>query len=337
MNPSRDKKALGVPLKGIGISSSLLLLIVLLASLPTPVFAQKCGAAGKEIRSVQSNAFDEYPALNDVKQGLLLMLYGRGTADCPEELYSFAMEGKAFLTLFDETYRLSLSNNTSDRLAAMNHARTLEEKVSSMQQQKTLGATALDVATSARIALTDFFINQGQINEREGGLANRTRDKIAHYRLATMAYEAADENILAANTRLKWETLEEEYTTDMERADEYFTKAEYLMENAQILSSIPTKIDAYVKVMEALDLYESALFYYVLHNEDEKIVETKSRINDAKSEMAYLKKTLLLYFAVLAVLLVGIALYLLNRLLAWRQDTYEYYLGNELIKVRGVE
>jgi hypothetical protein len=315
-----------------------LTLALLLTSMSGLVHAQNCGAAGKEIRSVQSTAFDEYPASNDVKQGILLMLYGRGSADCPKALYSFAMVGKEFLTTFDEAYRLSLSNNTGDRLSAINLARTLEGKADIMQKNQGLGASALDVATSARTALADFFRNQGRINEREGGLANRTRDKIAHYRLATLAYEAADENILAANTKVKWETLEEKYGRDMEKANGLFSEAESHMKNTHVLSgSIPLKIKAYVDAMEAIELYQSALSYYIFHNEEEKILITKAKIAGAEKTMASLGRVLIFYFMVLAIFLVGTALYLLNRLLAWKEDNYEYYLGNELIKVRGVE
>lgn len=333
-----ENKAGNPPHRRLHNASLALFLAAVLITLSTPAYAQNCGAAGKEVRSVQSDAFDDFPALNDMKQGILLMLYGRGSADCPEELYTFAMEGKDFINTFDEAYLLSLSNSTEDRVSSLTLAKALKDKAASMRQHENLGASATDVAASARDAVIDFLKTQGQINDRDGGLANRTRDKIAHYRLATIAYETADENILATNTKLKWETLREEYTRDMEQADGLFSQAEVLMEDSQKLSgSIPTKIKAYVDSMEALELYKSALFYYVLHNEDEKIMETQDRIVIAESTMATLRSSLILYFTVLAVALIVIALYLLNRLLAWREDTHEYYLGNELIKVRGVE
>ena len=309
-----------------------------LLAIPGSVHAQNCGAAGKDIRALQSEAFDDFPALNDAKQGMLLMLYGRGSADCPEELYAFAMEGKDFLTTFDEAYSLSLSNSTTDRSASLDRADKLRSIVALMEKRQNLGASAQDVATSADSALVNFLRAQGSINERDGDLSNRTRDKIAHYRLATLAYEAADENILAANTRLKWESLEAEFTADMEKADGLFSEAEALMESAQRLSgSIPTKIDAYVDAMEALELFGTALKYYTLHNEEEKVFATRERIALAEKTIATLRGVLILYFAVLTALLTGVSLYLLNRLLAWRDDTYEYYLGNELIKVKGVE
>jgi hypothetical protein len=309
----------------------------ILIAIPGSAHAQNCGAAGKEIRALQSDAFDDFPALNDVKQGILLMLYGRGSADCPEELYAFAMAGKDFLITFDEAYSLGQSNMTENRSASLDKAKVLRDIVVEMEKQD-LGASAIDVATSADAALINFLLAQGSLNEREGGLAIRTRDKIAHYRLATLAYEAADENILAANTRLKWKSLEAEYNADMERADRLFDEAERLMESAHQLSgSIPTKIDAYVDAMEALELYSAALGYYKIHNEEEKIQVAEERIAAAERTLAALRGVLILYFTVLTVLLIGVSMYLLNRLLAWREDTYEYYLGNELIKVKGVE
>lgn len=306
--------------------------------LSPPLSAQNCGALGKEVRVIQSDAFDEYPLLNDVKQGILLMLYGRGSTDCPQELYDFAAQGKEFITLFDEAYNLSRSNSSEDRLLALNHSYVLEDIAASMLGEKDLGASALDIATSARNVLTDFLITQGEVNERDGKLANRTRDKIAYYRQATLAYEAADENILAANTRLNWNALEKEYTKDMEIAGEMSSEAESKLEEAKSISgAAPSKMRAYVNAMEALELYEGALLYYVKHQESEKIQETHGKITEVREVMDSLRSALLLYFLVLTLSLVAVALFLLNRLLAWNADTYEYYLGNELIKVRGVE
>jgi hypothetical protein len=312
--------------------------LALMLLLPMPVLAQNCGALGKEVRAVQSDAFDEYPLLNDVKQGVLLMLYGRGSADCPQELYDFASQGKKFVVLFDEAYKLGRSNKSEDRLAALNLSYTLEDMATAMLEQKDLGASALDVATSAKNVLVNFLITQGKYNEREGELTNRTRDKIAYYRQATLAYEAADENILAANTRLNWETLEKEYTKDMGIAEDMYSKAESKLGEAKSLSrGTLSKMMAYVNAMEALELYKGALLYYTKHYESEKIQEIREKITEVEGVMDSLRSTLMLYFLILTLFLTAVALFLLNRLLAWNADTYEYYLGNELIKVKGVE
>ncbi|MDP6459431.1 MAG: hypothetical protein QF829_01395, partial [Candidatus Hydrothermarchaeota archaeon] len=93
-------------MKSLGFAVALFLLTI-------PVIeAQNCGALGTEIRGVQSAAFDEYPSLNDVKQGALLLLYGRGTADCPRELYDYAISGKEYILKFDDAYNLSKSNSS---------------------------------------------------------------------------------------------------------------------------------------------------------------------------------------------------------------------------------
>lgn len=312
-------------------------LALLLLLLP-PVFAQNCGALGKEVRAVQSDAFDEYPALNDVKQGILLMLYGRSTADCPQGVYDFALMGKEFVLKFDEAYNLSHSNKSDDRLAALNLSYTLMDMATAMLEKTDLGASAQDVAITADNAIVDFLITQGKYNERDGRVANRTRDKIAYYRQATLAYEAADENLLATNTRINWESLEKEYIQDMSIADELYSKGNSKFSSAQSLSKdIPSKMTAYANAKEALQLYEEALIYYEYHYESDKIQETQEKISEVKATIDSLRVILILYVFIAAAFLTATALFLLNRLLAWSADTYEYYLGNELIKVKGVE
>lgn len=316
---------------------ALLTLALFLLILPA-VAAQNCGELGKEVRGVQSTAFDEYPSLNDVKQGILLMLYGRGSDDCPQGLYDYASTGKGFIVKFDEAHNLSKSNSSSDRIRALNLSADLKEVANSKLGETSLGVSAQDVAASADTAIGDFLVTQGNYNEREGEVSNRTRDKIEYYRQATIAYESAGESILATNTRIIWERLESRYLRDMQEADGLYSRGEEEFKQAQSLSrDIPSRITAYIKSKEAQVSFQEALLLYTYHEETEKIAMTEDYINNITALIASLKVTLGVYFLVLAVFFMAVSLFLLNRILAWEADSYEQYLGNELIRVKGVE
>lgn len=318
-------------MKPLGLVLALFLAIIPVAE------AQNCGDLGKEVREVQSAAFDEYPSLNDVKQGILLLLYGRGTADCPGELYDYAVSGKEFVLKFDEAYNLSMSNSSDARIRALDLSASLKDTADTKLKETSIGASAQDIASSADTAISDFLVSQGKNNEREGEVSNKTREKIEYYRLATIAYEAADESLLATNTRIIWKRLEKEYLRDMQMADELYSKGEEKFVNAQNLSrDIPSRINAYTNTKEALGLFQEALVLYTYHVETEKIRDTNDNIREINSLMASLRTTIGLYFLALAIFLIGVSLFLLNRILAWKEDNYEHYLGNELIRVKGV-
>ena len=316
----------------------LLRFAVALFLLTVPVAeAQNCGTLGMEVRGVQSVAFDEYPSLNDVKQGVLLLLYGRETADCPGELYDYAVSGKEYVLKFDDAYNLSKSNSSDARIRALNLSAALKETTDTMLKDTSLGASAQDIANSADITIRGFLITQGKNNELEGEVSNKTREKIEHYRLATIAYEVADESLLTTNTRIIWKRLEKEYLLDMQRADELYSSGEEKFGNTQNLSrDIPSRITAYSNTKEVLALFQEALVLYTYHEETEKILETRDNLQEINSLMASLRAAIEIYFLVLAIFLIGISIFLLNRILAWREDNYEHYLGNELIRVKGV-
>ncbi len=318
-------------MKPLGLIMALFLVLI------PVVEAQSCGELGKDVRGVQSAAFDEYPSLNDVKQGLLLLLYGRGTADCPKELYDYSVTGKEYLLKFDEAYDLSKSNSSDARINALDLSASLKGTAETKLKETSLGASAQDIATSAGDAIGDFLVTQGKNNEREAEVVNRTKEKIEYYRLATIAYEVADESLLATNTRIIWKRLEKEYLQDMQRADGLYTAGEEKLGNAQNLSrDMPSRITAYTESKEALGLFQEALVLYTYHRETEKIKETEDNIKAINSLMNSLRITIGTYFLALAIFLITLSLFLLNRILAWKEDNYEHYLGNELIRVKGV-
>ncbi|MFH1774198.1 MAG: hypothetical protein ABH874_04475 [Methanobacteriota archaeon] len=312
---------------------ALLSLVLALAVLPA-ASAQNCGVLAKEIRVYQSPAFNEYSELNDVKQSMLLILYGRERGACSKEVINFAEATKKFIFDFDAAYKLSKSNDIEERIKALDLSYKLKETAKKLRESKALGAAAEDIIESANQAINDFLITRAETNAREAEDVVKTREKISRYRYATLAYEAAGESIQAANVRIKWNNLEEKYKEDMRAADALFLIAE--SEYAAALNkslSIPSRINAYLLCENSIRHFEQALVYYEHHHETGKIQETNKRILEVAKTALSLTYKLGLYFIAIIALLITMSLFLLNRLMAWSSDSYDYYLGNELIRV----
>ena len=312
------------------------LFIIFLILLIIPgVEAQNCGSVAADIRGVQTEAFDEYPALMDLKQGLLLLLYGRGNKSCSNELYEYSINGQEYLLIFNEAYLLSKGGSIEERLAALNLSRSLKESRGNNLKDENLGASALDISNSANIATNDFLISQGITNEQNGKFSNITREKIEYYQIASVAYEISNEMILSANTQIIWKQLENKYLNDIQKATDLENKAYKKIENNQNFSRNPISlISSYINYKESLHFFDQALLIYKYHGESIKISEIESNIKKNSSVMFSLLLYIVLIFVAVAIFLISLSLFLLNRILMWKEDDYEHYLGNELIRVK---
>jgi|TARA_B100002003_G_scaffold173721_1_gene161583 hypothetical protein len=309
--------------------------IFLTLSIIPGVEAQNCGSIATDIRGVQTDAFDEYPALMDLKQGLLLLLYGRGNKSCSNELYEYSINGREYLLKFHEAYVLSKSGSIEDRITALNLSKSLKESIGDTLLGENLGVSALDISNSANIATNDFLISQGTTNEQTGEFSNITREKIEYYQIASVAYEISDDMILSANTQIIWKQLENKYLSDIQKATDLEDKAYKKIENNQNFSRNPLSlISSYINSKESGHFFDQALLIYNYHGESIKISEIESNIKKNSSVMFSLLLYIVLIFVVFAIFSISLALFLLNRILMWEEDNYEYYLGNELIRVK---
>lgn len=309
-------------------------LALVLAILPA-ADAQNCSVLAKEIRVYNPPAFNEYSELNDMKQSMLLLLYGGERGACGEEVINFAEATKKFILDFDAAYKLSKSSDIEERLKALNISYTLKETAKTeLKKGLVLGVTAEDIVESATQGINNFLITQAETNAREAENIARTKEKISHYRYAAFAYEAADESIQAANVRIKLSRLEERYKKDMQEADALFLAADSEYESALgKSSSVPSRISAYILCEKSISHFEQVLVYYKLHHETEKIQETDKKILEAAGTALSLTYKMGLYFIIIIALLIVASIFWLERLTAWNSDTYDYYLGNELIRV----
>ncbi len=312
-------------------------LALLLASLIPQSFAIDCGSLVAELRNLQSKAFDEFPRLNDMKQDALLALYGRERATCPNDLIDLSVSTRDFISDFTAAYNLSKSGK-EDKPKALESSIRLVASAKDFSRFN-LGVETDDLKISAQQSIKEFLIIQGKDFAGDAEKSAATRDKIFNLKRATESFEAAGEDLEATALRLNWMSMEEAYVRDMEKADDLYNRGIMLYTDAAKLSplSIFSKMNAYVLSRESHISLNGALKYYQHHLEDERTAKTQKGISDAEELLEGLRGDIAYYLAVLGMSLIGISLFLLNRLMSWNMDSYDYSLGNELVRVSGVE
>jgi hypothetical protein len=328
---------------GIDISIKIVIIFLLFFFLPAPVFAQPCNDLAVEIRAVTSQSFDDYPGLNDMKQDILLILYGRERTSCPEEVISLAGGTKDFIIDFDRAYELSRSSIPDDNVKAVEIAKGLKKDADTLEEiQKAgdLGVEAEDIVTSAHMVIQDFLLVLGKTHAREAENSEVTSEKIMQYKQAYLAYDAAGEPLDAVSNKIKWVTLEKQYTDDMTKADALYLAAMSDHETATSLANengFFSKVRAYVLMKDATRNLDGAMVYYTYHHEGPKVSSTDENLVEIADEMKTLARQLAIYFIVITIIFCSIFVFLIHRLKAWYRDTYDYNLGNELVEVSGGE
>jgi len=312
-----------------------LVLALLLSFLLPSINAQDCGELVLEVRDLEAPSFDEYHQLNDMKQDTLLILYGRERATCPEEISSISLFTMNFVRGFEN------ASNKTKNMDEEQRAEALEDSLELVEEIKAYSNTDLriehqGIIDAADRAIKEFLTVQAKAYVTNAEEATATGKKIYHYKQATKAYYGADETLEAENLKLKWQTLERDYLDDLVSAGELISSgdAKYSKAMPMISGDIIPQIDAYILSRSASIDYSNALVYYTYHLESDKVAITLEKISAVSNSMGELRQVIAKYFALSLITLIGLSLYLLNRLKSWRGDTYDYSLGNELVRVR---
>jgi hypothetical protein len=319
--------------------NKLILIFAVLCLFPQ-AYAQSCTDITKEIRNIKSEAFTEYPLLNDVKQDVLLIMYGRERGSCPQDIIEFSGLTKKFITDFDEAYRLANSDLSEDHLKAVELTRTLKSEADSLTALKgVFGVEGDDLVTSAQQVVNDFLILQADMYAREAETTKVSVRKIQFYKVASLAYESAGNALESSNNNIKADVLEEKYTEDMKQANAMHSKAEeeYGASKALKSGSIFSKVRAYVLGRSALINFEEAKVYCTYHHETEKITQIENTVEEVYILKQALLKELTIYFGGIAIFLSALAAFMLNRTNVWKRDSYDHLLGNELVQVSDSE
>jgi hypothetical protein len=309
-------------------------------SLFNGVHAQDCNEIIRELRETTTEAFNEYPQLNDVKQDTLLIFYSRERGTCPEDLYSLGVLSKSFIEKFDLVYRLSRSANPEDNDRAVEMAGELKDDTETITSKAApFGVEAEDLANSAGQATSALLTNLGSYYAREGEKTDETRKMISYYRQASLAYSLAGSELESASYRIKKESLEQVYTKDMEKADSLFSEAEVKYDRATPLreNGFFSRVAAYKLLRESQIMVEEALEIYQYHNERELVERSNAALFDLQRAKRFLTYQLVIYFTVICVVVTGISFYVITVLKTWNNDSLDYSLGNELVQVRSGE
>lgn len=313
----------------------LILTFVVLCLFP-PVHAQSCTDITKEIRNINTNAFIDYPLLNDVKQDILLIMYGRERGNCPEDIVDFAESTKKFITDFDEAYVYANSDLSEDNLRAVELSRTLKDEVETLSTYEgTFGVEGDDLISSARQAVDDFLIIQADTYAKEAESTEVTVRKIQFYKVASLAYESAGNSLESSNSAIKAGVLEEKYNEDMEYADALYTTAvkEYEVSKSLKNKDVFSRVNAYVLSRSALLNFEEAKVYFSYHHETEKIIKSENMMEEVKLTKQALIRELVIYFGGVGIFLAALAVFIVHRTNIWKRDSYDQLLGNELVQV----
>jgi hypothetical protein len=305
--------------------------LVMVIILPS-VNAQDCGELVLQVRDLEASSFDEYHQLNDMKQDTLLILYSRERATCPPEVSTISLFTIEFINDFEHVYNLGKKGDHESREAALDAALQLSDDIKAYQNTD-LSAESKGVLDSASRALREFLLVQAKVYVTNAEKAPATGVKIYNYKKATQAYSGAGETIEVENLKLKWQAMETTYLRDLDIAGELVARGDnkYAMAKPKLSGNIFSKIDAYILSRSASLDYAEALVYYNYHLEAEKIDMTSEKISEVGKTMVDLRRAITKFFVLSTITLVGLSLYILNRLKSWSGDTYDYSLGNELV------
>ncbi len=315
-----------------------LFLSLILSSLVPLVNAQDCGDLVLQVRDLEALSFDEYHQLNDMKQDTLLILYSRERASCPEDISSISLFTMNFINGFDQAYNRSKIEAEESRAAALDDSLKLVEDIKSYASSGII-VEQQGILDSSDRALNEFLRVQAKAYVTNAEGATATGEKIYYYKQATKAYSGAGATLEAENLKLKWQALERDYLEDLVTAGELISSGDTKYSTATPLASgdIIPQINAYILSRSASIDYSQALVYYEYHTESDKIDITLQKMSTANKTNEELKQIISKYFALSLITLLGLSLYVLNRLKSWYGDTYDYSLGNELVRVRASE
>ncbi len=318
----------------MGMLRRFLILMLVIGLFFPSASAQDCGELVLRVRDLNATSFDEYHQLNDMKQDALLILYSRERATCPEWISSISLFTVRFINDFERVYNLSKNNDGQSRASALENSLKLVDVIQ-LQQKIGLNAESQSILDSADRALKEVLLVQAKVYVTNAEGISATGEKISNYKRATQAYQGAGETIEAENLRLKWQALERDYLVDLQTAGELISSgdAKYSTAKTMLTGNIFSKIDAYILSRSAFIDYSKAIVYYNFHSESEKIEMASEKIEAATRTMTDLRQIITRYFVLSLISLMGLSLYLLNRLKSWHGDTYDYSLGNEFVRV----
>lgn len=306
-------------------------MLLLLLLLPQ-VYAQSCGELLTELRGFTSPALASYPDLSQVRQDTLLLLYSQERTSCTEELQGFASSALRFLKAMHEAETLTRAGDAASQREGIRIALNAEAYISEMRSYGAeFGILAQDAVLAAQEGRRSFLLSKALGYEAAAEKAKSTREKLTYYELAIMSYEGADA-VEAKRLSVRRQSLAEKYSADLAEAGEYLGEARELLTTARSKEGrFLGFVDAYSAAREAKLNLARARELYALHNEEDKLKEVERVYREAEKVYSATRRRILTTFGALSAILTLLSVYIHSRILGWERDTYDCYLGNELV------
>lgn len=305
-------------------------LILLLLAVP-PAYSANCQKPLDQLRGLNLSAFSEYSQASLMRDDAMIMLYSVERTNCSSEMMELASLVVDYLDKFEGAYASGSENSTR----ALEKAVSLRREMGAMEEiSPAMGAMGEEIVLAARESRNSFLENLAVRHENSAENLNSTREKLKNYKIAIEAYENSGNQLEASSILIKRGIIAENYREDMEEAERYELKGLVSLEGAEAARN---SFDAYVGAREARLYFERSLILYETHVEREKIAQVEEYIGRCSSILDRTGEMILGYFAGLAVALTLLSIFSLHRIISWRRDNYDYYLGNELIEGEEIE
>jgi len=304
--------------------SRLVALALLLIFIP-PAYSAACQESLDQLREANLSASSRYPEISIVRDDTLLILYSTERGNCPPGVVNFTSAVTTFLKKFQSAYH---SAGQGEGLEAVHQALDLEAEITSLEEHSpgALGKEVLLAARESRGSLLETLASEYE--ERAQG-EESTRDKLRYYRIAILGYRGSDNRVEATSLEIRRDIIEENYRRDMERAETYESLALSSLEKA---SSGESVVGSYIASREARINFEKALQIYRAHGEEEKVSLAREKLAQCERIMEGARGKIVPYYLGLTLALTSLSVYILRRILQWKSDSHEYFLGNELLE-----
>jgi len=292
-----------------------------------PVYSEGCRDDLIKLRSFDLEVFSDYSQAALIRDDALLLLYSSERTECNQEILDFNKLVISYLTKFNTAYRNAISGNSE---VALETEISMEKEIMEMKRlSKNLGDIAREIVMAAEESRTAFLEDLAIDHENKAENSLSTREKLRNYDIAIKAYESSDNYIEASGIKVKRDIINNKYIKDMKEAENYEVKAINSLKEAESAENI---IDAYIKVRESKINFEKAALLYERHSENSKISLVNRGIEKCNSILSKTRNRILVTYILLSIIVTLISLYTLNIILRWNGDSYDCYLGNELLK-----
>lgn len=285
-----------------------------------------------DIRNMNPEAAIEYPDADDIKQDILLLLYGMDRTKIPEDVKQFSSKTKDFLEEFNKIYLLSRKGGAIEKSEAVKRCAAIKSLIPEADEKY---LPESDASACAKNLIKKFINDEAGWFENMANNEKVTKDKIIYYRNASYAYSEADNEIKKEQIKILADNLEAKYKKDMEKAYLACSEGKKSVQSQNISneSTIIDKINAVVAYNQALNRYTEAQQIYEYHGEKNMSDQAKEQIRKLNQALPPIYDETGFFLIVLMLVLSSAIIFLFERINEWKKAMYDVSLGEEVFRV----